>query len=155
MEEKKYRTSEHCKYICQYHIIWCTKFRYSIMKGKIEEAIKEILLTIAQKYKYKILALEVMPDHLHIFISCHPTIAPIEIVRTLKSITTIEIFKRFPTLKSFYKRCGSLWSKGKFISTVGHLSSEIVKKYIEEQQENGTKTKLQNTSTTNQKAQKR
>ena len=95
-----------------------------------------------------------MPDHIHIFISCCPTIAPIEIVRTLKSITTIEIFKRFPSLKIFYKRCGSLWSKGKFISTVGNISSETVKKYIEGQKENESRRKLQNASPANQKTSK-
>ena len=55
------------------------------------------------------------------------------IARTLKSISAIELFKAFPQLKRFYARCGVLWSKGYFVSTVGHISEATVIKYIEEQ----------------------
>ena len=61
------------------------------------------------------------------------TVAPCDIVRTLKSISAIEMFKAFPQLKQFYTRCGVLWSRGYFVSTVGHISEATVKKYIEEQ----------------------
>jgi len=77
--------------------------------------------------------MEVMPDYIHLFISAKPTVAPIDIVRTFKSITTIKLFKMYPTLKSFYGRRGSLWSVGKFISTISNMSTETIKKYIEEQ----------------------
>ena len=53
--------------------------------------------------------------------------------RTLKSISAIEMFKIYPQLKQFYSRCGALWSRGYFISTVGYISEATVKKYIEEQ----------------------
>ena len=78
-------------------------------------------------------ALEVMPDHIHIFVDCPQTVAPCDIVRTLKSISAIEMFKAYPQLKQFYSRCGVLWSRGYFVSTVGHISEATVKKYIEEQ----------------------
>jgi putative transposase len=77
--------------------------------------------------------MEVMADHIHLFLSVKPTIAPADIVRILKSISAIEVFRRYPRLKCFYNRCGSLWSKGYFVSTVGKISAETVKKYIEEQ----------------------
>lgn len=74
-----------------------------------------------------------MPDHIHIFVDCSQTVAPCDIVRTLKSISAIEMFKVFPQLKQFYSRCGVLWSRGYFVSTSGHISEATVKKYIEEQ----------------------
>lgn len=77
--------------------------------------------------------MEVMPDHIHIFVGAKPTVAPIDIVRVFKSITAIGLFKKYPELKSFYGRCGSLWSVGKFISTSGNVSAETIKKYITEQ----------------------
>ena len=94
---------------------------------------KQILQKICNDYKYKIKALEVMPDHIHIFIDVPQTVAPCDVVRTLKSISAIELFKVFPKLKQFYAKCGVLWSRGYFVSTVGHISEATVIKYIEEQ----------------------
>jgi len=74
-----------------------------------------------------------MAGHIHFFVSAKPTVAPTDIVRTLKSITAIQLFKEFPALKKFYSRCGSLWSKGYFVSTIGKVSAETVQKYIQEQ----------------------
>jgi putative transposase len=104
-----------------------------VLKGNVEEALKRILAEICTRYEYEILELEVMPDHVHIFISAKPTIAATDIVRTLKSITAIQLFKEFPALKKFYSRCGSLWSKGYFVSTIGKISAETIQRYIQEQ----------------------
>ncbi len=87
----------------------------------------------AKRYDCEIIQTEVMPDHIHIFVGAKPTVAPIDMVRVFKSITTIELFKKHPKLKSFYGRCGSLWSVGKFISTTGNVCAETMKKYIAEQ----------------------
>jgi putative transposase len=104
-----------------------------VLKGNVEESLKRILAEICTKYEYEILELEVMPDHLHIFVSAKPTIAPTDIVRTLKSISSIELFKEFPALKKFYSRCGSLWGKGYFVSTIGKVSADTIQRYIQEQ----------------------
>ncbi len=85
---------------------------------------KEILLEVASRYELEIIQMEVMPDHIHIFVGAKPTVAPIDIVRFFKSITAIGLFKKYPELKSFYGRCGSLWSAGKFISTSGNVSAQ-------------------------------
>lgn len=74
-----------------------------------------------------------MPDHIHIFVDVPQTVAPCDVVRTLKSIRAIELFQAFPQLKQFYARCGALWSRGYLISTVGQISEATVVKYIEEQ----------------------
>ena len=133
MSEEQYHSASHCKYLIQYHIIWCPKFRFSVLKGNVEETLKQILQKICDDYNYHIKALEVMPDHVHIFIDVPQTVAPCDVVRTLKSISAIELFKAFPELKQFYARCGVLWSRGYFVSTVGHISETTVIKYIEEQ----------------------
>ncbi len=129
----EYKSLNHCKYLVQYHLIWYPKFRYNVLKGNVEETLKRILAEICNKYEYKILKLEVMADYIHIFVSAKPTVAPTDIVRTLKSITAIQLFKEFPALKKFYSRCGSLWIKGYFVSTIGKVSAETIQKYIQEQ----------------------
>lgn len=132
-EKTQYHSSSHCKYLTQYHLIWCPKFRYSVLQNGVDETLKRILAEICSRYHYEIKALEVMPDHIHIFVDCPQTVAPCDIARTLKSISAVELFRAYPALKHFYARCGKLWSDGYFISSVGHISEETVKKYIEEQ----------------------
>lgn len=129
----KYDTSAHCKYSLQYHIIWCPKFRFSVLNGPVADVLKDILISLCETYHYEIKALEVMLDHIHIFLSAPQTVAPCDIARTLKSCSAIKMFAAYPELKSFYARCGVLWSRGYYIASVGHISAEMVKKYIEEQ----------------------
>ena len=133
MNDLQYHSASHCKYLIQYHIIWCPKFRFSVLQDNIDVTLKQILQEICDNYKYHIKALEVMPDHIHIFVDVPQTVAPCDIIRTLKSISAIELLKKYPQLKRFYARCGALWSRGYFVSTVGHISEATVIKYIEEQ----------------------
>ena len=133
MSEEQYHSASHCKYLIQYHIIWCPKFRFSVLKGDVGDKLKQILQKICDDYNYYVKALEVMPDHIHIFVDVPQTVAPYDVVRTLKSISAIELFKVYPKLKQFYVRCGVLWSRGYFVSTVGHISEATVIKYIKEQ----------------------
>jgi putative transposase len=131
-----YNSLSHCKYLLQYHLVWCPKFRFKVINGNIKKSLKNILVDICNKYQYEILELEVMPYHIHIFLSAKPTVAPTDIVRTLKSISVIELFKEYPKLKKFYARCGSLWSKGYFVSTISNISSHTIKRYIQNQNSN-------------------
>ena len=108
MSEEQYHSASHCKYLIQYHIIWCPKFRFSVLQGNADATLKQILQKICDDYGYKIKALEVMPDHIHIFVDVPQTVAPCDVVRTLKSISAIELFKVYPKLKQFYTRCGAL-----------------------------------------------
>ena len=133
MNDLQYHSTSHCKYLIQYHIIWCPKFRFSVLQDNIDVTLKQILQEICDNYKYHIKALEVMPDHIHIFVDVPQTVAPCDIVRTLKSISAIELLKKYPQLKRFYARCGVLWSREYFVSTIDHISEAAVIKYIEEQ----------------------
>lgn len=135
MKKDVYKSSAHAIYLCQYHLIWTPKFRYNVLKWGVDEELKKIFHEIANKYEFNIISLEVMPDHVHLFVGSKPDIAPSDIVRIFKSISAIEVFKRFPKLRAFYSKAKVLWSKGKFISTIGVVSAETVKKYIAEQKE--------------------
>ena len=61
-DNEQYHSASHCKYLTQYHIIWCPKFRYSVLKNGVDITLKQILSNICEKYDYTIKALEVMPD---------------------------------------------------------------------------------------------
>jgi len=133
-KNNKYKTTNHCKYLCQYHIIWCPKYRFDILNDKIANVLKnEIFLNICKRYEYEIIEQEIMEDHIHLFVGAKPSVSPLDVVRTFKSISGIELFKKFPELKKIYWKDGSIWSRGKFISTIGFVSSETIKKYIQDQ----------------------
>lgn len=126
------KKSSNSVYEVQYHIIWCPKFRYKVLDS-YETIVKEILTNICKKYKYEIIAMEVMPDHIHLFVSTPHTVAPCDIVRTLKSVSAIELFKKYPSLKRFYAKCGQLWSDSYYIGTVGNTNKDTIKQYVENQ----------------------
>ena len=133
MSEKQYHSISHCKYLIQYHIIWCQKFRFTIPNGNAETVLKQILQKICNNYEYHINALEVMPDYIHIFVDVQHTVAPCDVARILKSISAIEILKAFPRFKRVYTKCGTLWTKGYFVSTAGNVNKATIIKYVEEQ----------------------
>ena len=133
MNKNNYHHGSHAVYLTQYHIVWCPKFRYQVLTPERQDKLKIILADICKTYGYAIKAMEIMPDHIHLFVDIPQTVAPCDAVRTLKSISAIRLLKDDPSLRKFYSRCGVLWSKGHFISTVGHVSEETVKRYIEEQ----------------------
>ena len=122
MKNENYHCASHCKCLVQYHIIWCPKFRCDGM----DETLKKILSEVCDAYGYIIKA-------------CPVTVAPCDVVRTLKSMSAIQLLKVYPELKRFYARCGKLWSNGYFISSVGHISEAAIKKYIEEQKNDTTR----------------
>jgi putative transposase len=99
----------------------------------VECELRNILHSIADRYEYEINELKIMSGHIHMFVSTKPTVSATDIVRTFKSISSIMLFKKFPNLKKFYTRCGVLWSKGYFVSTVGRVSEATVKRYIQVQ----------------------
>ena len=75
MNEEQYHSASHCKYLTQYHIIWCPKFRFSVLQKGADDKLKNILADICNQYGYEIKALEVMPDHIQIFYAIHKLFA--------------------------------------------------------------------------------
>ena len=132
-ENDLYHKADHCKYLTQYHVIWCPRFRYSVLNEDRQNRLKAILSDICKTYHYTIKAMEIMPDHIHIFVDVPQTVAPCDVARTLKSISAVRMLRDDPELRRFYQRCGVLWSRGYFISSIGHISEATVRKYIEEQ----------------------
>ncbi|WP_454055238.1 IS200/IS605 family transposase [Clostridium sp. Marseille-Q7071] len=130
MKEKVRKTS-HSVYNINYYIAFCPKYRHNIFTGELEYEISKLFKVIAYNYGFEVLEEEIMSDHIHLFITAPPTIAPTEIVKTLKSISANEIFKAFPNLKKSKFWGSGLWSKGYYIGTARAVSSEIIKKYIQ------------------------
>ena len=100
MCEEKYHSASHCKYPTQYHIMWCPEFRFSVLKGNFEDALKQTLQKICNDYNYHIKALEVMPDHIHTFLDVPQTVAPAMWLEFLKASALSNYLTRIRSLKS-------------------------------------------------------
>lgn len=124
---KEYKTDAGLIYSCQYHVIFCPKYRRKVLKDSVAIRLKELLLEKQDDYEYSILEMEIMEDHVHILISVNPKIGIYNVVTKLKGYSSKTLREEFPFLKS---RLPTLWTRSKFISTVGAVSLDIVKNYI-------------------------
>ncbi len=127
---KKYTSIPHLVYSCQYHVIFCPKYRRSVLVDGIDERLKELILEKQEEYNYEILDMEVMPDHVHFIIDVNPKMGIFSVVSKIKGYTSRVLRQEYPALK---RRIPTLWTHSMFISSVGSVTLEVVKKYIEEQ----------------------
>ncbi len=117
------------------HIVWCTKFRHPILVDSVEVLVKKTIGETCSEYGWKCRTVEIMPDHVHLFVQISPTDSLSCVARTLKSITAIAIFCSFPMLKGNKFWGSGLWSRGTYYGSVGNCSQEIIVKYIESQKQ--------------------
>lgn len=116
-----------------YHIIWCPKYRHPVLVDAVEVELRHILTETCAVYEWNIQGLEIMPDRVHIFVQADHTTAPVTIAQTLKSISAVHIFNAFPKLKGRKFWGSGLWSRGTYYASVGHISEDAVRRYIESQ----------------------
>lgn len=114
----------------KYHLVWCPKYRRPVLEGAIEKRLREVLEDVRAKHGWTIHALEVMPDHVHLFIESDPIYSVAEIVNRLKGASSRILRSEFPALRS---RLPTLWSRSYYAGTVGAVSDAVVRHYIESQ----------------------
>jgi len=128
LKESEYKSGNHHKYLLNLHFVWCPKRRKKVLIDDVARRAKEIFYTLANEKGWDILALEVAPDHIHLFISVTPTDAPHLVIKAFKGRSSYYLRKEFPDLL----KLPSLWSRSYFVSSAGNVSSEVIKKYIED-----------------------
>jgi len=129
-KNKIYNSDNHIIYSCQYHVVFCPKYRRSVLVDGIDIRLKELIISKQEEYNYKVLDMEVMPNHVHLLLDVNPKVGIFTIVNLIKGYTSHTLRQEFPSLK---KRLPTLWTQSKFISSVGAVTLEVVKKYIENQ----------------------
>ena len=125
--QKQYSTDKRLVYSCQYHVIFCPKYRRSVLKNGIDIRAKKLILSKQLEYGYSILDMEIMPDHVHLLIDTNPKIGIYPIVSKIKGLLSHELREEFPQLKS---KLPCLWTNSNFISSVGFVNLETIKEYI-------------------------
>ena len=121
-------------YSLQYHLVWCTKYRKKVLKDGIEMECKKMLQDLAEEYRFQILAMEVMPDHIHLLVDCRPQVYISDMIKIMKGNLARWMFLAHPELKKELWG-GHLWNPSYCAVTVSDRSREQVSAYIEGQKE--------------------
>lgn len=129
MIEEKYIHEQHTVHHILYHIIWCPKRRRKVLIEEVAERLEQIIRELAQEYGWRIMRLAILPDHVHLFLQSNPYTLPTDIPRLMKGRSSHILREEFPHLM----RMPSLWTRSTFYSTAGHVSQDIIDKYIERQ----------------------
>ncbi len=129
---KAYRTG-HAVYRLNYHFVWIPKYRVKVLKGDIAERAKEIFQEIAEQYEFVMDTLEVMPDHVHVFLSAPPRYVPAQIANIMKSISAKKLFEEFPQIRKILWH-SKLWADGYYVGSSGEeVTADMVRRYIKYQ----------------------
>ena len=128
--EKDWYSDTNIVYSCQYHVIWCTKYRRKVLDEAIQKRLHYLICLKQTELDFRVLTSEIMEDHVHLILENNPKVPITRIVGLLKGYTSRILRDEFPHLKS---RLPSLWTRSKFISSVGSVSLKVVKEYIEDQ----------------------
>lgn len=133
MAKDRWTHSNTTVYNIGYHIIWCPKYRRKVLQSPVSERLSVLLMEKADEIEVVIETMEIMPDHLHLFVKAKPTASPHWIVQQLKGYTSRILRQEFALIRT---RLPSLWTRSYYVESCGHISEDVVKKYIEEQKRN-------------------
>ena len=123
-----------------YHFVWCPRFRRPIFKHKeLKFACENILRAICRKNKFQVFELEIGVDHIHLFVDITPNVSISKALQLLKGSSSRALFKSFPYLLANYFWKGGMWSRGKFFRSVGNVTSDVIRNYINQQNDSKCK----------------
>ncbi|WP_435875075.1 IS200/IS605 family transposase [Nonomuraea fuscirosea] len=109
-----------------YHVVWCPKYRRPVLGGRVKDRLEELIRARADEHGWEIVALEVMPEHVHLFVKAHPKNSPSYVAGQFKGFTSHHLRAEFGHLRSQLPY---------FVATVGAVSDETVQRYIDTQEE--------------------
>jgi Transposase and inactivated derivatives len=127
----EYRHESNAVSLLNYHFVFLPKRRKKVLTGSIAERLQQIVCDVCNENRWRIIAMEIMPDHVHLFINAKPIDDPATIIRKIKGRASHHLRKEFPELL----KLPTLWTPSYFVSTAGNICTETVKRYIEAQRD--------------------
>ena len=128
------RKSSHVQYDIEYHIVWTTKYRYRVIVGKIAERTRKLVIQSCNSMNVNIIKGSIGREHIHLLVSCPPSLSVSKLVQQLKGKTSRTLQMEFKELrKRYWGR--HLWASGYFCRSVGTVTRNIIKDYIENQED--------------------
>src|SRR5271157_3093648 len=128
--DQRYAKNTGAVFSLKYHVVWCSKYRRPVLVDEIEQQLRDLLTEKSDELEMTIHALEIMPDHVHLFVESDPTRCVAEIVNRLKGYSSRMLRQEFSSLRS---RLPTLWSRSYFASSIGHVSAATIERYIADQ----------------------
>ena len=128
------RKSSHVQYDIEYHIVWTTKYRYKVLNGKVAERARVLIRQCCNSMNVTIVKGSIGKEHIHLLVSCPPSLSVSKLVQQLKGKTSRTLQMEYKELKKRYWG-QHLWSSGYFCRSVGTVTREMIKDYIENQQD--------------------
>ena len=125
-----YKSNHHVVYSTKYHCVWTPKYRRAVLVGSMAKRCKQVIRQVVAKYKAEVIALEIMPDHVHVLVEGDPQFGIHRLVKNLKGVSSHTLRREFRTLKS---RLPTLWTNSYFVSTVGGAPLAVSQQYVEKQ----------------------
>jgi putative transposase len=126
----RYKSNKNVVYSCKYHVVWCQKYRRAVLVNGVDVRLKEIIQSVCTESNAEIIALDVMPEHVHLLVEVDPQYGIHRLVRAMKGQSSRLLRQEYPWLRS---RLPTLWTNAYFVSTVGGAPLEVIKQYIENQ----------------------
>lgn len=126
------QTNNNIAYVCRYHVVFCPKYRRKVLVNGIDERLKVIIREIVEKWGQELIDMEVMPDHVHLLLGCDPQFGVHRLIKSIKGASSRSLRQEYPELK---RRLPSLWTNNYFIATIGGVTSETLKRYVETQKD--------------------
>jgi len=122
-------------YNLNYHLVWCPKYRRSVLIGLVPDRLQQVLSEVAAQHGFEILACEAMPDHVHIIASAPPRYSPADLAKLFKGVTSRRLRRELggQVGRQVWKP-GTLWSPSYYVGSAGNISGNVIKRYIEESQ---------------------
>ncbi|AOY74666.1 IS200/IS605 family transposase [Clostridium formicaceticum] len=128
-----YRRTQTTVSLINYHFVFCPRYRRKVLVGEVETRFKQLLNEVCTEIEVKILAVECDKDYCHLFVSTLPHLSPADIMAKVKGVTSRRLRQEFKHIGHL----PSLWTRSYFVSTAGSVSSETIKRYVEEQKTRG------------------
>ena len=126
----EYRSNRNVVYSCKYHVVFCPKYRRSVLVDGVDERLKQIVREVVTETRSDLIEMEVMPDHVHLLVEVDPQFGVHKLIKLVKGRSSRFLRQEFPRLRS---RLPTLWTNSYFVSTVGGSPRAVVQQYIENQ----------------------
>jgi REP-associated tyrosine transposase len=127
---KGYKSNLNVVYSSKYHVVWCPKYRRPVLVGQIAKRCEGLIRQVAEHYNAEVIALEVMPDHVHLLVEVDPQFGIHRLVKNIKGASSHYLRQEYETLRT---RIPTLWTNSYFVSTVGGSPLSVIKQYVEQQ----------------------
>ena len=126
---RQFKRLAHSIYECKYHVVFCPKCRYRILRDEVAEYTQQQIYRLCQqKDGVEVLELNVQLDHVHMIVSIPPKYAVSSVMGYLKGKLAIRLFAQYEKLgRRYWGR--HLWSRGYCVSTIG-LDEDKIRKYV-------------------------